>query len=134
MDLGIKNKVAFITGASAGIGLSTAEAFVNEGANVVICGRNQQKLEDAKKQIKKNTGTEVSAYACDTSKFDQVEKTVNQIVKEYKKIDILINNAGKAQAGGVIDANPEDWESMIDVKIYSLINTCKLIAPIMKKK
>jgi len=94
MDLGIKNKVAFITGASAGIGLSTAEAFVNEGAKVIICGRNQQKLDDAKKQIKKNTGAEVGSYACDTSKFDQVEKTVNEIVKEYKKIDILINNAG----------------------------------------
>ena len=53
MDLGIKDKVAFITGASAGIGLSTAEAFVNEGAKVIICGRNQQKLDDAKKQIKK---------------------------------------------------------------------------------
>ena len=133
MDLGIKNKVAFITGASAGIGLSTAEAFVNEGAKVIICGRNQQKLDDAKKQIKQNTGVEVGSYSCDTSKFDQVEKTVNEIVKEYKKIDILINNAGKAQAGGVVDAKPEDWQSMIDVKIYSLINTCKLIAPIMKK-
>ena len=119
MDLGIKDKVAFITGASAGIGLSTAEAFVNEGAKVIICGRNQQKLDDAKKQIKQNTGAEVGSYACDTSK--------------YKKIDILINNAGKAQAGGVVDAKPEDWQSMIDVKIYSLINTCKLIAPIMKK-
>ena len=53
MDLGIKDKVAFITGASAGIGLSTAEAFVNEGAKVIICGRNQQKLDEAKKQIKK---------------------------------------------------------------------------------
>ena len=53
MDLGLKDKVAFITGASAGIGLSTAEAFVNEGAKVIICGRNQQKLDEAKKQIKK---------------------------------------------------------------------------------
>ena len=78
MDLGIKDKVAFITGASAGIGLSTAEAFVNEGAKVIICGRNQQKLDDAKKQIKQNTGAEVGSYSCDTSKFDQVEKTVKQ--------------------------------------------------------
>ena len=53
MDLGIKDKVAFITGASAGIGLSTAEAFVNEGAKVIICGRNQQKLDEAKKANKK---------------------------------------------------------------------------------
>ena len=52
-DLGIKDKVSFITGASAGIGLSTAEAFVNEGAKVIICGRNQQKSDEAKKQIKK---------------------------------------------------------------------------------
>tara|TARA_B100000886_G_scaffold176310_1_gene120825 strand:- start:568 stop:1374 length:807 start_codon:yes stop_codon:yes gene_type:complete len=133
MDLGIKNRVAFITGASAGIGLSTAEAFVKEGAKVVICGRNEQKLNDAKNQLKKTTGSEVDAYACDTSNFDQVEKTVNQIIKVYDKIDILINNAGKAQAGGVVDAKPEDWKSMIDVKIYSLINTCKLIAPVMKK-
>ena len=50
MDLGIKDKVAFITGASSGIGLSTAEAFVKEGARVIICGRNQEKLEEAKKK------------------------------------------------------------------------------------
>ena len=91
MDLGLKDKIAFITGASAGIGLSTAEAFVNEGAKVIICGRNQQKLDEAKKQIKKNTGADVSSYTCDTSKFDQVEKTVNEIVKEYKKIDIALD-------------------------------------------
>ena len=104
MDLGIKNRVAFITGASAGIGLSTAEAFVKEGAKVVICGRNEQKLNDAKNQLKKTTGSEVDAYACDTSNFDQVEKTVNQIITVYDNIDILLNNAGKAQAGGVVDA------------------------------
>ena len=79
MDLGIKDKVAFITGASSGIGLSTAEAFVKEGARVIICGRNQEKLEEAKKKIKQNTGAEVGAYSCDTSKFDQVEKTVSSM-------------------------------------------------------
>ena len=113
MDLGLKNKVAFITGASSGIGLSTAEEFAKEGAKVIICGRNGQKLEEAKKQIKEVTGVEVDAFACDTSNFEQVEKTIHEIEKSYNKIDILVNNAGKAQAGGIVDARPEDWQSMI---------------------
>ena len=133
MDLGIKNKVAFITGASSGIGLATAELFAKEGAKVIICGRNEVNLKKAKDEIKKSTGHEVDFFSCDTSKFDHVEKVVSKIVEKYKKIDILINNAGKAQAGGVVDAPDEAWKSMIDVKIYSLINTCKTIAPIMKK-
>jgi len=133
MDLGIKNKVAFITGASSGIGLATAELFAKEGAKVIICGRNEVNLKKAKDEIKKSTGNEVDFFSCDTSKFDNVEKVVNKIEEKYKKIDILINNAGKAQAGGVVDAPDEAWKSMIDVKIYSLINTCKTIAPIMKK-
>ena len=90
-------------------------------------------LKKAKDEIKKSTGNEVDFFSCDTSKFDNVEKVVSKIVEKYKKIDILINNAGKAQAGGVVDAPDEAWKSMIDVKIYSLINTCKTIAPIMKK-
>ncbi len=133
MDLGIKNKVAFITGASSGIGLATAELFAKEGAKVIICGRNEVNLKKAKDEIKKSTGNEVDFFSCDTSKFDNVEKVVSKIEEKYKKIDILINNAGKAQAGGVVDAPDEAWKSMIDVKIYSLINTCKTIAPIMKK-
>ena len=133
MDLGLKDKIAFITGASSGIGLATAELFAKEGAKVIICGRNQSNLEKAKVEIKKITNTDVDYFSCDTSKFDQVEPVVKKITDKYERIDILINNAGKAQAGGVVDAPNEAWSSMIDVKIYSLINTCKIIAPIMKK-
>ena len=133
MDLGLKDKIVFITGASSGIGLATAEIFANEEAKVIICGRNMSNLKKAKDEIKKITNRDVDYFSCDTSKFDQVESVVKKITDKHGKIDILINNAGKAQAGGVVDAPNEAWSSMIDVKIFSLINTCKIIAPIMKK-
>ena len=133
MELGLKSKIAFITGGSSGIGLATAEEFAKEGSKVVICGRNEEKLSLAKKKILEKTNQVVDYYVCDTSNSDQVNFTVSKIIERHKKIDILVNNAGKAQAGGVVDASQEDWKSMIDVKIYSLINTCKAIAPVMQK-
>ena len=69
MDLGIKDKVAFITGASSGIGLATAELFAKEGAKVIICGRNEVNLKKAKDEIKKSTGNEVdmTGYVLNTT-------------------------------------------------------------------
>lgn len=133
MEFGLNNKVTFITGASAGIGLSTAQVFAIENAQVIICGRDLNNLREAKKTIKSLTGKDIDFFQCDTSEYDQVEIVVREICKKYGKIDILINNAGKAKAGGIIDSSHEDWKSMIDVKIFSLINTCKTICPIMKK-
>lgn len=133
MKLGLNNKIAFITGASSGIGLATAEFFALEKAKVVICGRNLENLKIAKQKIQNCTGFEIDFFQCDTSIYEQVEYVVKEIYKKYNKIDILINNAGKAQAGGINETSHKDWKSMIDVKIYSLINTCKIISPIMKK-
>ena len=133
MDLGLKNKVTFITGSSSGIGLATAKQFAHEGSKVIICGRNEEKLINAKKEILEITSSDVDYHICDTSKSEQVEKTVSKILSKHQKIDILVNNAEKAQAGGIIDASDDAWRSMIDIKIFSLINTCRAIAPIMKK-
>jgi NADPH:quinone reductase-like Zn-dependent oxidoreductase len=86
----LEKKIAIITGGSAGIGKAIATAFVREGANVVIAGRDSRKLERAAAEI----GPKCLAVTADASKADDVQKLVAAAIEKFKRIDILVNNAG----------------------------------------
>jgi 3-oxoacyl-[acyl-carrier protein] reductase len=111
----LKDKVAIVTGASSDIGLEISKRFVEEGANVVLLGRDMTKLENARKTIK-DYATKTVAIPCDITNESQVIQTVNQITNHYGRIDILVNNAGAI-------TDPIHFHEMTDDAMNSLVDT-----------
>lgn len=111
----LKDKVAIVTGASSDIGLEISKRFVEEGASVVLLGRDITKLENARKTIK-DYATKTVAIPCDITNESQVIQTVNQITDHYGRIDILVNNAG-------IITDPIHFHEMTDEAMNSLVDT-----------
>jgi serine 3-dehydrogenase len=128
----MKNKVVFITGASAGIGEACAEVFAKAGARLILMARRQEKLADVCERLFKQYGTEIYSITCDVRNFDDLEKYINALPEKWSTIDVLINNAGKAKGLSKIqDGELRHWEEMIDTNIKGLLYVSKLILPKM---
>ncbi|TXK78765.1 SDR family NAD(P)-dependent oxidoreductase [Mesonia sp. K4-1] len=122
-------KTAFITGASSGIGEATAIALAKEGFQVVLCGRRQQKLTDLQEFLKH---TKTHQLLFDVRDKQEVKNAINSLPEEFKKIDVLINNAGNAHGLDYFqDGNLEDWDAMIDINVKGLMYVSKEIIPQM---
>jgi 3-oxoacyl-[acyl-carrier protein] reductase len=133
LELGLKGKVAIITGGSEGLGKATAERFGRSGAKVAMCARRPDVLEAAAKEVEK-TGAEVLAIPTDVTKNDQVEKLVNAVVSRWGGVDILVNNAGTSQAASFLDVTDETWQYDFDLKVMGAIRFCRLVVPSMKAR
>jgi 3-oxoacyl-[acyl-carrier protein] reductase len=133
LELGLKGKVAIITGGSEGLGKATAERFGRSGAKVAMCARRPDVLEAAAKEVEK-TGAEVLALPTDVTKNDQVEKLVNAVVSRWGGVDILVNNAGTSQAASFLDVTDETWQYDFDLKVMGAIRFCRLVVPSMKAR
>lgn len=127
-----KNKIAFITGATAGIGASTALKFAENNYDVIITGRRKEKLDELEAIILNKNNVKVLKLCFDVRKQDEVEKNINLLDNYWKQIDVLVNNAGLAVGLNPIDIGViDDWERMIDTNIKGLLYISKAIIPIM---
>jgi NAD(P)-dependent dehydrogenase (short-subunit alcohol dehydrogenase family) len=116
MDLKIKNKIALVTGSTAGIGYAIAKALINEGAEVFINGRTSERVNAAIDSLMKETGsTSVKGIAADFSNRDQV----NQLIDTLPNVDILINNVGIFEPKAFNDITDEDWFKFYEVNVLS---------------
>src|SRR5690606_5066413 len=130
MDLSLQDKVVLITGGSKGIGRQSALTFVREGAKVSIVARNEEDLQKAQDQIKSEVSTaEVLAVSADLQTQEGAEKAVNKTVEEYGKIDILINCAGAAPGGLLLDLTEEDWDFALGLKFRGYVRMAKATIP-----
>jgi len=126
------NKTAFITGATSGIGKATAEIFAKKNIRLILCGRRLERLKELQKELSKLT--EVTILQFDVSKRTEVETAISSLPESFKKIDILINNAGNAHGLSTIqDGNIDDWDAMIDINVKGLLYVSKAIIPKMIK-
>jgi len=127
----LKGKVALITGASSGIGEATAIHFSSLGASLVICGRNAENLQAAKSKCLANglQDKEVLIVQGDVTKQHDLESLVDQAIKHFGKIDILINSAGIIINGGVMSAKIEAYDELMNVNVRSIIQLCQLVTP-----
>jgi len=132
MDLGLKNQVALVTAASRGLGKAAAMALAQEGAKVAICARNQD-LEHARDEIKTQTGSEVLAVRADVTKPEDIQNLVEKTLERFKKIDILIVNAGGPPPGNFLSLTPEDWKAAVDLTLMSAVYLCYAVVPHMLK-
>jgi 3-oxoacyl-[acyl-carrier protein] reductase len=130
MDLGIKGKVALVTGGNKGIGKSAALELAREGCNVAITGRNESDLAAAEKDLK-SLGVKALAIAADMEKADEVTRAVNQTYEALGRIDILFNNAGHSKPCTPISSTDEDWTSQLNIHLMACVRTCRMIVPKM---
>ncbi len=123
----LRNKIAIVTGASSEIGLEISKRFVEEGAKVVLIGRNREKLEKARSSIK-NYETTTVAIPCDITNESQVIQTVDQINQHYGKIDILVNNAGAINDPiHFHEMSESDWLSLANVNLFGTFKITKSV-------
>jgi 3-hydroxy acid dehydrogenase / malonic semialdehyde reductase len=127
--------LVFITGATSGIGKSTAEIFAKNGYDLIITGRRQERLSEFKKHLERSFNVKVSDLCFDVRHVSEVEKAIDSLSSENKKIDILVNNAGLAAGlSSIQDGLISHWERMIDTNIKGLLYITKAISNLMIKK
>ncbi len=128
------NKIAFITGATAGIGKATAEIFAKNGYNIIITGRRKERLDELSKHLTSTYKVDVLALNFDVRNLKEVENAIASIPDDWKQINVLLNNAGLAAGLNTIqEGHIDDWERMIDTNIKGLLYMTRNVAPIMVK-
>ena len=134
MELGLKNKVAFVAASSQGLGKSVALELAKEGAKVIINGRNKQSLENTKKEIENLSNGEVMDLAGDLSIPAEQEQIIKSALQAYKAIDILITNTGGPPAGKFEDFKQEDWDKTYQNLLASAVGLIYGFLPGMKQQ
>ena len=133
MDLGLQGKVAIVTGSSDGIGYATAHALAKEGVRVVVCGRREPLLAEARDTIARETGAELLAVPCDVQQLPDVRRLVTDTMQRFGVIHILINNAGSVPSMQFSEADDAQWYQMLEGKLLSYIRVTREVVPYMRK-
>jgi dehydrogenase/reductase SDR family member 4 len=124
----LSGKVAIVTGASRGIGRAITEAFVREGARVVICGRKQETLD----QVAREIGPAVKPVACHVGRAEQIDNLVVVTTREFGPVDILVNNAAtNISFGPCLEIDETQFDKMIEINLKSAFRLIKAVAPAM---
>ena len=124
--------LVLITGATSGIGKSTAELFAKNGHDLIITGRRNERLIEMKAQLESDFKIKVTTLCFDIRKKSEVENSISQLSAANKKIDILVNNAGLAAGLGPIQSgNIDHWERMIDTNVKGLLYITRAISNLM---
>jgi NADP-dependent 3-hydroxy acid dehydrogenase YdfG len=127
------NKTALITGATSGIGRATAQEFAKHGINLILCGRRQERLDTTQKELSKQTNVHTLNF--DVRDKKAIFEAIESLPKDFKTIDILINNAGNAHGMDPIQTgNMDDWDAMMDINVKGLLYVSKAIIPQMTER
>jgi NADP-dependent 3-hydroxy acid dehydrogenase YdfG len=128
----LRGKTIFITGASSGIGKACAEAFAKEGSRLILAARREDRLLEIGKDLEKKFGVKTKSYQLDVRNLKEVKKTISSFPDDWKKIDILINNAGLARGfSKIYEGDILHWEEMIDTNVKGLLYVTREILPLM---
>ena len=126
----LTNKVAIITGASSGIGRATALELAKEGCKVALIGRNKERLIAVLNEVKQYS-IESTAVICDVRNYDQVKKSINEIIRRYNHVDILVNSAGMAINREFKNETMGEINEILDTNLFGIINSIKCVSPSM---
>ena len=123
----LKDKTAIITGGGTGIGLATARAFCQEGAKVILFGRRKEKLEKA---VEKLGGSAIIVQG-DMTNNNDLDKLINETLHNFKKIDVLVNNAGLFNGSPLHEISDSQWDEIMDINIRSVFQLTRRVLPAM---
>ena len=136
MDLGLRDKVALITGSSRGLGLAGATALAAEGCRVVLTARGAEQLERSAAGVRKAAGGEdrVATVAADLSTARGIAESVETAVTAFGGLDILINNMGLARGTTIVETSDDQWEEAFEQTLYPAIRASRLAVPHMRRR
>lgn len=129
----LTGKVAVVTGASSGLGADAAIGYAEAGASVALLARRTEKLNETKAKIEAIGGKAI-AVQCDVTDEENVKNAIDTVLKEFGKIDILLNDAGVAVHGGVDSMTVEEWDKSFDTNVKGIFLVCKYVVPGMKDR
>lgn len=135
MDLGLRDRVAFIAGASSGLGYATARALVLEGCKVALCSRNKERIESAAERLCAEEGIDaerVLSLVCDVTDEEAIKRSLYTTVDAWGALHILITNAGGPPAGFIDDFSADQWRQALELNLMSTINLTRHALPHVK--
>src|SRR3990172_9309531 len=133
VDLRLNDKVAIVAGSSRGIGKAIASGLATEGCRVTLCARDAGGLEQAASDLRR-TGAKLLAVAADVTKPEDTARLVEETVRAFGRIDILINNAGGARSAGPFLETPDGaWQAAVDLNVMAAVRLSRLVVPEMQK-
>ena len=130
----LEGKTAIITGAARGIGKAIAMKFASEGANIAFTDLNIDEVGMATEHEISSLGVKCKGYASNAADFDDSHKVVDEVLKDFGRIDILINNAGITKDGLIMRMSEQQWDAVINVNLKSAFNFIHAIPPIMMRQ
>ncbi len=130
----LEGKTALITGAARGIGKAIAMKFASEGANIAFTDLNIDEVGMATEHEISSLGVKCKGYASNAADFDDSHKVVDEVLKDFGRIDILINNAGITKDGLIMRMSEQQWDAVINVNLKSAFNFIHAITPIMMRQ
>jgi 3-oxoacyl-[acyl-carrier protein] reductase len=130
MDLRLQNKVALITGASRGLGKAIATSLATEGCRLVLMARGAQALSETAEALMRG-GAEVLGIPADVTVLADLERSVQQALAHYERIDILVHNVGGARGQDIFDTSWPDWQDALALNVLALSSLAKLVVPSM---
>jgi 3-oxoacyl-[acyl-carrier protein] reductase len=133
MDLGLKGKVAMISGASRGIGRAIALGLAAEGCRLSLCARGKEGLDQVAREAQ-GRGAEVLALAGDVTSESDARRWVEETQNRFGGVDILVNNVGGSRPGGNLAASSEDWRGGFALNFFSALELCRLVVPLMHEQ
>jgi len=135
MDLDLTGRVAIVTGSSKGLGLASARALVAEGARVVICARGQAALDAAADALRAAAQKDdaVHAVQADVATAGGAEAVVRAAIDRFGRVDVLVNNVGKAGGGDIVSTTDDEWHNALDQTLFPAIRMSRLVVPHMRR-
>jgi NAD(P)-dependent dehydrogenase (short-subunit alcohol dehydrogenase family) len=132
IQIDLTGQVAVVTGGSSGIGLATAELFLQAGASVAICGRNTERLAHAEASLKaKFPDAQLLAQACDVLDADDVSAFAQSVQARFGRTDMLVNNAGQGRVSTFATTTDDAWREELDLKYFSVIRPTRAFLPML---
>jgi glucose 1-dehydrogenase/3-oxoacyl-[acyl-carrier protein] reductase len=133
MDLRLDGDAALCTAATSGLGLASAEALAEEGADVAVCGRTESRLESARERLETAGEGEVLAVEADLTDRDHVEALVEETVAEFGGLDHVVTSAGGPPSGGFLDTTEREWYEAYDLLVMSAVWTTRFAYPHLRE-
>ncbi|MDZ7835132.1 MAG: SDR family NAD(P)-dependent oxidoreductase [Alkalibacterium sp.] len=133
MDLKLSGKTALVLASSSGLGKAIAQELAREGANVMLTSRTEEKLEQVKADIERETKGKVAYTVCDLTDPENIRQLVESTRKTFGKISILVNNTGGPPGGSFDSFSDEDWQKAFDLTLLSYIRTINAVLPDLKE-
>jgi len=134
MDLELKDKVAVVTGATQGIGLAVAEGLAREGAHLLLCARDEERIKAVAEEIGERFGVKAAGMKADVTDPADIDRLAEHAEQIFAGVDILVSNAGVGSHETIMDAPDNEWQYYWDLFVMAAVRLARVLAPSMKRR